>query len=266
MGERQKQEAIAKLSHLVRKHGVEHIAIGNGTASRETEQMAVELIPQTGGRRELYDRQRGGASVYSASKLAAEEFPRVRREPAQRRVHRPAAPGPPGGAGEDRPQGHRRGPVPARHAPGPAGRGPGRRGGGLRQRGGRGCEHRLPPLLQRVSGLTAATAKNIVKYREENGAFTTRKQVLKVPKLGPKAFEQCAGFLRVPESASVLDNTGVHPESYAAAEALLRVRLHPVRRQGQGPWGPEGEGGGHRAGRLAGPGVRRGRPHPAGHH
>ena len=78
-----------------------------------------------------------------------------------------------------------------------------------------------PSLLQRVSGLTAATAKNLVKYREENGAFTTRRQVLKVPKLGPKAFEQCAGFLRVPESASVLDNTGVHPESYAAAEALL---------------------------------------------
>ena len=78
-----------------------------------------------------------------------------------------------------------------------------------------------PSLLQRVSGLTAATAKNVVKYREENGAFTTRKQLLKVPKLGPKAFEQCAGFIRVPESKSVLDNTGVHPESYGAAEKLL---------------------------------------------
>ena len=78
-----------------------------------------------------------------------------------------------------------------------------------------------PSLLQRVSGLTATTAKNVVKYREENGAFTTRKQLLKVPKLGPKAFEQCAGFLRVPESKSVLDHTGVHPESYAAAEKLL---------------------------------------------
>jgi uncharacterized protein len=72
-----------------------------------------------------------------------------------------------------------------------------------------------------VSGLTATTAKNLVKYREENGVFTTRKQLLKVPKLGPKAFEQCAGFLRVPESKSVLDNTGVHPESYGAAETLL---------------------------------------------
>ena len=72
-----------------------------------------------------------------------------------------------------------------------------------------------------MSGLTAATAKNVVKYREENGPFTARKQLLKVPKLGPKAFEQCAGFLRVPESQSVLDNTGVHPESYGAAEKLL---------------------------------------------
>ena len=78
-------------------------------------------------------------------------------------------------------------------------------------------------LLGRVSGLTAATAKNIVKYREENGAFTGRKQLLKVPKLGPKAFEQCAGFLRVPESRTILDNTGVHPESYEAAQALLTL-------------------------------------------
>ena len=78
-------------------------------------------------------------------------------------------------------------------------------------------------LLSRVSGLTAATAKNIVKYREENGAFPDRKRLLKVPKLGPKAFEQCAGFLRVPESRSILDNTGVHPESYGAAQQLLAL-------------------------------------------
>ena len=80
-----------------------------------------------------------------------------------------------------------------------------------------------PSLLQRVAGLTATTSKNLVKYREENGPFTSRKQILKVPKLGPKAFEQCAGFLRVPESKSVLDNTGVHPESYPAAEKLLQA-------------------------------------------
>ena len=79
------------------------------------------------------------------------------------------------------------------------------------------------PLLARVAGLTQTTAKNMVKYREENGPFTTRKQILKVPKLGPKAFEQCAGFLRVPESAQLLDHTGVHPESYAAAETLLTL-------------------------------------------
>ena len=78
-------------------------------------------------------------------------------------------------------------------------------------------------LLQQVSGLTAATAKNIVAYREENGPFTSRAQLKKVPKLGPKAFEQCAGFLRIPESKEVLDNTGIHPESYAAAKALLSL-------------------------------------------
>ena len=76
-------------------------------------------------------------------------------------------------------------------------------------------------LLGRVAGLNGTTAKNIVKYREENGAFTTRRQLLKVPKVGPKAFQQCAGFLRVPESRNVLDHTGVHPESYPAAEQLL---------------------------------------------
>ena len=79
------------------------------------------------------------------------------------------------------------------------------------------------PLLRQVAGLTAATARNIVAYREENGAFSSRKQLLKVPKLGPKAFEQCAGFLRVPESKNVLDATAVHPESYAAAGALLEI-------------------------------------------
>ncbi|MPN12500.1 Protein YhgF [bioreactor metagenome] len=78
-----------------------------------------------------------------------------------------------------------------------------------------------PSLLGHVAGLNSTTAKNVVKYREENGAFTSRRQLLKVGKLGPKAFEQCAGFLRVPESKSVLDNTAVHPESYAAAEKLL---------------------------------------------
>ena len=80
-----------------------------------------------------------------------------------------------------------------------------------------------PSLLVRVSGLTNTTAKNLVAYREENGAFTSRRQLLKVPKLGPKAFEQCAGFIRVPESAEPLDRTGVHPESYPAAKKLLQL-------------------------------------------
>ena len=85
-----------------------------------------------------------------------------------------------------------------------------------------------PSLLQRVSGLTSATAKNIVAYREENGAFTSRSQIKKVPKLGPKAYQQCAGFLRVPESKTILDNTAVHPESYAAAETLLTLTGHSM--------------------------------------
>lgn len=95
--------------------------------------------------------------------------------------------------------------------------------GGLRQQRRRGSEHRLPLLLERISGLSAAVSKNIVKYREENGAFTSRNELKKVNKLGPKAFVQCAGFLRVPESKNVLDNTGVHPESYGAAKELLKL-------------------------------------------
>ena len=85
-----------------------------------------------------------------------------------------------------------------------------------------------PSLLQRVAGLNGTTAKNVVSYREENGAFTSRAQIKKVPKLGPKAFQQCAGFLRVPESRSVLDNTAVHPESYDAAKALLDLTGHTL--------------------------------------
>ena len=220
-GERQKQECIAKLSALIRKYGVEHIAIGNGTASRETEQMTVELIRKVGGGVSYMIVSEAGASVYSASKLAAEEFPQfdVNLRSAvsiARRLQDPLAElvkiDPKAiGVGQyqhDMPQA---------------------RLGETLDGVVEDCVNAVgvdantasPSLLQRVSGLTAATAKNLVAYREENGAFTTRKQLLKVPKLGPKAFEQCAGFLRVPESKSVLDNTGVHPESYAAAEKLL---------------------------------------------
>ena len=220
-GERQKQECITKLAALIKKHGVEHIAIGNGTASRETEQMTVELIRKVGGGVSYMIVSEAGASVYSASKLAAEEFPQfdVNLRSAvsiARRLQDPLAElvkiDPKAiGVGQyqhDMPQAQL-----------------GETLDGVVEdcvnAVGVDANTASPSLLQRVSGLTAATAKNLVKYREENGIFTTRKQLLKVPKLGPKAFEQCAGFIRVPESKSVLDNTGVHPESYGAAEKLL---------------------------------------------
>ncbi len=220
-GARQKEECITRLSALIRKHGVEHIAIGNGTASRETEQMAVELIKRLGGGVSYMIVNEAGASVYSASKLAAEEFPEfdVNLRSAvsiARRLQDPLAElvkiDPKAiGVGQyqhDMPQARL-----------------GETLGGVVEdcvnAVGVDANTASPSLLQRVSGLTATTAKNIVKFREENGVFTARKQLLKVPKLGPKAFEQCAGFLRVPESASVLDHTGVHPESYPAAEKLL---------------------------------------------
>ena len=220
-GERQKQECITKLAALIRKYAVQHIAIGNGTASRETEQMTVELLKKVGGGVSYMIVSEAGASVYSASKLAAEEFPQfdVNLRSAvsiARRLQDPLAElvkiDPKAiGVGQyqhDMPQTRLSETL-----------------DGVVEdcvnAVGVDANTASPSLLQRVSGLNATTAKNVVKYREENGAFTSRKQLLKVPKLGPKAFEQCAGFLRVSESKSVLDNTGVHPESYKAAEQLL---------------------------------------------
>ena len=221
-GEKQKEEAIAKLSALVRRHGVSHIAIGNGTASRETEQMAVELIRRVGGLSYMMVNE-AGASVYSASPLAAEEFPQfdVNLRSAvsiARRLQDPLAElvkiDPKAiGVGQyqhDCPQGQLSEALDAVVED-------------CVNAVGVDLNTASAPLLRRVAGLNAATAKNIVKYREENGMFTARKQVCKVPKLGPKAFEQCAGFLRVSESANVLDNTAVHPESYGAAETLLAL-------------------------------------------
>ena len=224
--ERKKDEAIAVLAKLIKRHGVEHIAIGNGTASRETEQMAVELIRKAGGGVSYAMVNEAGASVYSASKLAAEEFPEfdVNLRSAvsiARRLQDPLAElvkiDPKSiGVGQyqhDMPQA--------------------RLGEALDgvvedcvNAVGVDVNTASAPLLTRVAGLNGTTAKNIVKYREDNGPFTTRKQILKVPKLGPKAFEQCAGFLRVPESKSPLDNTAVHPESYGAAEKLLALCGH----------------------------------------
>ena len=230
-GERQKKEAIAALEKLIRKHGVENIAIGNGTASRETEQMAVELIRQVneaGAHVSYMIVSEAGASVYSASKLAAEEFPQydVNLRSAvsiARRLQDPLAElvkiDPKSiGVGQyqhDMPQ---------------------KRLDDALNGVVEDCVNAVgvdvntasPSLLQRVAGLNGTTAKNVVIYREENGAFTSRAQIKKVPKLGPKAFQQCAGFLRVPESKSVLDNTAVHPESYDAAKALLELTGHTL--------------------------------------
>ena len=222
-GAGQKRRAIDTLKAMVKRNGVTHIAIGNGTASRETEQMTVELIGEVGGGLSYMIVSEAGASVYSASKLAAEEFPdydvnlrsavsiaRRLQDPLAELVKiDPKAIGV-GQYQHDMPQ----------------------------KRLGEALDHVVEdcvnavgvdlntasaPLLARVAGLNGTTAKNIVTYREESGAFTTRRQLLKVSKLGPKAFEQCAGFLRVPESKNVLDNTGVHPESYAATETLLEL-------------------------------------------
>ena len=234
-GERQKEEAITKLSALIKRHGVAHIAIGNGTASRETEQMTVEMIRRIGAGVSYMIVNEAGASVYSASKLAAEEFPQfdVNLRSAvsiARRLQDPLAElvkiDPKAiGVGQyqhDMPQ---------------------KRLGEALCGVVEDCVNAVgvdvntasAPLLTHIAGLTAATAKNVVAYREENGAFTTRRQLLKVAKLGPKAFEQCAGFLRVPESKNILDNTSVHPESYEAAEKLLAAcgySLHDVAKGG----------------------------------
>ena len=217
-----REEAIATLARLVAKHRVEHIAIGNGTASRETENAVCELLGRVKGVSYMIVSE-AGASVYSASPLAAEEFPQydVNLRSAvsiARRMQDPLA-------------------ELVKIDPKAIGVGqyqhdlPEKRLDEALSGVVEDCVNAVgvdlntasPSLLRRVSGLNATTAKNIVTYREENGAFTARKQVLKVPKLGAKAYEQAAGFLRVPESKQILDNTGVHPESYDAAETLLAL-------------------------------------------
>ena len=222
-GQRQKEEAIAKLTALIRRHGVEHIAIGNGTASRETEAVTAELIGRLGGGVSYMIVSEAGASVYSVSSLAAEEFPQfdVNLRSAvsiARRLQDPLA-------------------ELVKIDPKAIGVGqyqhdmPEKELSEALEGVVESCVNAVgvdlntasAPLLRQVSGLSAATAKNIVAYREQNGAFTARRQLLKVPKLGPKAYEQCAGFLRVPDSPQVLERTGVHPESYKAAEKLAEL-------------------------------------------
>ena len=220
--ERKKQEAIDVLDKLMIRHGVQHIAIGNGTASRETEAMTIELLKKHPEASYMIVNE-AGASVYSASPLAAEEFPdfdvnlrsavsiaRRLQDPLAELVKiDPKAIGV-GQYQHDCPQKELDAAL-----------------GGVVE----DCVNAVGvdvntasrSLLQQISGLTATTAKNIVVYREENGPFTSRAQLKKVPKLGPKAFEQSAGFLRIPESKELLDNTGIHPESYAAARTLLQL-------------------------------------------
>ncbi|MFR1050488.1 MAG: Tex family protein [Lachnospirales bacterium] len=223
LSDRRKREAMDTLARLIRRHGVTAIAIGNGTASRETERMTAELIREVGSGVRYMVVSEAGASVYSASKLAAEEFPQydVNLRSAvsiARRLQDPLAElvkiDPKAiGVGQyqhDMPQARLDEAL-----------------SGVVEdcvnAVGADLNTASAPLLARVAGLNQTTAKNVVAYREEHGAFTARKQLLKVPKLGPKTFQQCAGFLRVPESEDVLDRTGVHPESYAAAEGLLRL-------------------------------------------
>ncbi len=219
-GEKQEAEAIERLYRLITKHHVERIAIGNGTASRETEKMTVKLLQKCPDVSYMIVNE-AGASVYSASKLAAEEFPdydvNLRSAVSiARRMLDPLAElvkiDPKSiGVGQyqhDMPQ---------------------KRLGESLDSVVEDCVNAVgvdlntasPFLLQRVAGLNGTTAKNIVAWREENGAFSSRKQVMKVPKIGAKSYEQAAGFLRIPESKNILDNTGVHPESYKAAEILL---------------------------------------------
>ena len=220
--ERKKQEAISALGQMIRRFGVRHIAIGNGTASRETEAMTVELLKEHPAVSYAIVNE-AGASVYSASPLAAEEFPEydVNLRSAvsiARRLQDPLAElvkiDPKAiGVGQyqhDCPQKELDTALGAVVED-------------CVNAVGVDVNTASRSLLQQVSGLNATTAKNIVAYREENGPFTSRAQLKKVPKLGPKAFEQSAGFLRIPESMEILDHTGVHPESYPAARQLLKL-------------------------------------------
>jgi uncharacterized protein len=216
------EEAAAVLKRLIQKHKVGVVAIGNGTASRETELFIANLIKDTPGVSYMVVNE-AGASVYSASKLAAEEFPQfdVSLRSAvsiARRLQDPLAElvkvDPKSiGVGQ-----YQHDMPPARLSDSLDGV-------------VEDCVNTVgvdlnvasAPLLARVAGLGTATAKNVVRYREENGAYPDRKALLKVPKLGPKAYEQCAGFLRIPGGKNVLDNTSVHPESYKAAKELLSI-------------------------------------------
>lgn len=214
-------EAKAELKKLIEKYHVSLISVGNGTASRESEQVIVSFIKETGLSVSYVIVNEAGASVYSASKLATEEFPNFdvgQRSAASiaRRLQDPLA---------------------ELVKIDPKSIGVGQYQHDMNQKKldealtgvvedcvnsvGVDLNTASAPLLSYISGISKVIAKNIVDYREENGAFTERKQLLKVAKLGPKAYEQCAGFLRIRDGKNPLDATSVHPESYDAAEKLL---------------------------------------------
>ncbi|MDE5908471.1 MAG: RNA-binding transcriptional accessory protein [Lachnospiraceae bacterium] len=215
------EEAKAELKKLIKKYGVSLISVGNGTASRESEQVIVELIKELDTPVQYIIVNEAGASVYSASKLATEEFPNFdvgQRSAASiaRRLQDPLA---------------------ELVKIDPKSIGVGQYQHDMNQKklgealGGvvEDCVNKVgvdlntasASLLEYISGVSKAIAKNIVDYREQNGRFSSRAQLLKVPKLGPKAYEQCAGFLRIPDGDNPLDATSVHPESYEAAMKLL---------------------------------------------
>lgn len=212
-----------ELKNLIGKYHVDIIAVGNGTASRESEIFVVNMLKEIERKVYYVMVNEAGASVYSASKLGAEEFPDMdvalrSAVSIGRRLQDPLA---------------------ELVKIDPKSIGVGQYQHDMNQKKlseelsgvvedcvnsvGVDLNTASPSLLSYVSGISSAVSKNILKYREENGKFKTRKELLKVPKLGPKAFEQCAGFLRIPESDMVFDNTGVHPESYKAAEELLNI-------------------------------------------
>ncbi len=231
--EGQKLAAQRLVKDLIKKHNVDIISIGNGTASKETEMFVSELIKEVERDVSYAVVNEAGASVYSASKLAAQEFPQFdltlrSAVSIARRLQDPLAElvkiDPKSiGVGQyqhDMPQ--------------------------------KQLENELDyvvencvnsvgvdlntssvSLLKRVSGINATLAQNIVNYREENGSFDSRATLKKVPKLGPKAFEQCAGFLRIPDGKNALDNTAVHPESYAAASGLIKLLGFDVKKLGE---------------------------------
>ncbi len=221
--EAQRNQAKELIKNFIVKHGVNCISIGNGTASKETEIFAAEVLREIKADVSYMVVSEAGASVYSASKLAAAEFPQfdVSLRSAvsiARRLQDPLAELvkiDPKAIGVGQYQHD----MPPKELDAAL--------DGVIEDAvnsvGVDLNTASAPLLARVSGINATVAKNIVEFRDENGEFSERSQLKKVPKLGAKAFEQCAGFLRVPESKNALDNTGVHPESYAAAKELLKL-------------------------------------------